>query len=133
MTDQDPWSYQLAIFIAGMLGYRFYAAIPCSAISPLAVKLVAASIIVALTVLAQPIRHSDGYIGLACVFLATALLPIIFRASRHSRIDRALGELSYPIYLTHVLIIVSVTPNYPRARTDAGSIGCNCCARRPFH
>ena len=32
-------------------------------------------------------------------------LPFIFHSSRTSKLDRAIGELSYPIYLLHILVI----------------------------
>jgi peptidoglycan/LPS O-acetylase OafA/YrhL len=41
-----------------------------------------------------------------CIALATALsLPALFLASRNLPWDRFLGDLSYPVYLTHWLII----------------------------
>jgi membrane-bound acyltransferase YfiQ involved in biofilm formation len=33
------------------------------------------------------------------------LLPIVFRSSRSSGADRIIGDLSYPIYISHLLII----------------------------
>src|SRR6185503_16357418 len=37
-------------------------------------------------------------------FVAWAL-PLAFQLTRTSRVDRYLGELSYPIYLVHLLVI----------------------------
>lgn len=33
-----------------------------------------------------------------------ALIPVLFAISRHSNWDRAIGNLSYPIYLSHLLV-----------------------------
>ena len=35
----------------------------------------------------------------------TLALPFVFRFSKESRLDAAIGELSYPIYLSHVLVL----------------------------
>lgn len=37
-----------------------------------------------------------------------ACLPLVFLYSRHDRRDRTLGELSYPIYLSHFLVIAAL-------------------------
>ena len=42
------------------------------------------------------------YVG---VWIAT---PLLFDLSKNSRLDHLLGQLSYPIYLSHVLVIVGV-------------------------
>ena len=48
-------------------------------------------------------------IGAVIAPLATAgaflLLPGLFLATRERRMDRLLGELSYPVYISHVLVI----------------------------
>jgi peptidoglycan/LPS O-acetylase OafA/YrhL len=35
----------------------------------------------------------------------SCLLPVIFSAARNSRLDRWIGELSYPVYLNHMLVM----------------------------
>lgn len=40
-----------------------------------------------------------------CVWVAT---PFLFNLSRNSRVDNTLGQLSYPIYLAHFLVIDQV-------------------------
>jgi peptidoglycan/LPS O-acetylase OafA/YrhL len=47
---------------------------------------------------------SQVYYHLALVSFA-ASLPGIFAATRHSRVLNALGELSYPVYLVHQVLI----------------------------
>jgi peptidoglycan/LPS O-acetylase OafA/YrhL len=44
------------------------------------------------------------------LLIALPCLPIWFEATRNIRIDRLLGELSYPIYLNHTLIILLTAP-----------------------
>jgi peptidoglycan/LPS O-acetylase OafA/YrhL len=55
--------------------------------------------------------------------LAVAAIPFLFRASKSWTFDRLLGELSYPIYICHVLVIwcldrvVSLGAGYVRGFT----------------
>ena len=48
-------------------------------------------------------------------YLLVALsVPFVFSATKSNKIDRFLGELSYPIYIVHVLVIarVSLFPSF---------------------
>jgi peptidoglycan/LPS O-acetylase OafA/YrhL len=65
--------------------------------------------------------------------LAVAAIPFLFRASKNWAFDRLLGELSYPIYICHVLVIwcldrvVSLGAGYVRGFTImAGTISLSC-------
>ena len=40
----------------------------------------------------------------------TAALPILFQATKDSLFDRWVGELSYPIYITHITTLAVVIP-----------------------
>lgn len=52
---------------------------------------------------------SDAYKRLAYMVMIAVSLPFIFKASSQSQIDKAIGEISYPIYLSHLLIIEMLT------------------------
>lgn len=95
----------LFLFVFGMLGYR---------LSPLArrapkllgrlMALATLALIVGLPML--PLANEQGrwlvYVALA---LAT---PFVFEAFRHSALDRWIGDLSYPMYLCHLVIVALV-------------------------
>ena len=54
---------------------------------------------------------------LTLFILAVCLTPVIFSLSRDLKLDRALGELSYPIYLGHLSVIslferINLSPSY---------------------
>jgi peptidoglycan/LPS O-acetylase OafA/YrhL len=51
--------------------------------------------------------------------LAAFALPFLFDLSRRVRIDRWLGELSYPIYLIHLPVIGGIWTAFPTAQGDA--------------
>jgi peptidoglycan/LPS O-acetylase OafA/YrhL len=47
-------------------------------------------------------------IWLAALAFAVSL-PGVFHGTKHARLSNALGELSYPIYLVHILVLVELT------------------------
>ena len=46
---------------------------------------------------------------LASLSIWIVILPILFSMTRHSRLDRAVGELSYPVYLLHMTVVLCVS------------------------
>ena len=106
----DPWSYrffpsELAVFLLGALGYHIYrtpAAGSDRSVLPLfvlAVGTVGAALLINRW-------HGVGRIAsVAFLMLACAAIPVLFRRSKDNLLDRHLGELSYPIYICHILVI----------------------------
>jgi len=109
----DPWSYrffpsELALFLLGALGYRVYR-MPADGRdrSELSVFLLAIGAVGA----ALLINRWHGITRIASVsflMLACAAIPFLFRRSKNNLLDRHLGELSYPIYVCHILVIWSL-------------------------
>jgi peptidoglycan/LPS O-acetylase OafA/YrhL len=110
----DPWfetflPFEIAWFLAGALGYRVYRSFG----SMLEGKIGIAAIVAVLgLLLAYPAIPDPGTITLGLrtkdwFFLGPAAMciPAIFAASKQWRIDRWVGELSYPVYLSHLIII----------------------------
>lgn len=110
----DPYSYrffpfELALFLAGVLGYKAWAATPrrWEGRGP---RLLALA--VPATLLAYPwligtwspdTFFSPARIG--TLLLVALALPAIHAWSRRSSHDRRVGELSYPLYLSHMLVL----------------------------
>ena len=50
-------------------------------------------------------------------FLFVLCLPLFFEQTKNNKFDRYIGELSYPVYISHMfisyLIIVYLIPNIP--------------------
>jgi peptidoglycan/LPS O-acetylase OafA/YrhL len=112
----DPWTYrffptELALFLAGSLAFHAYRAAGrrgllrpalCHAATVLLLGLV-----VAFPWLPDLLRL--GHFGVpGLVPVAAALLPFVFHATRKNTFYRALGELSYPVYLVHYLLVFVV-------------------------
>jgi peptidoglycan/LPS O-acetylase OafA/YrhL len=105
----DPWSYrffpfELAFFMTGALAYR----------------VAQRGWVFALGVLAVPAlalgftdwfgrAHTDvpPHTLLRIAFIAVLVvgLPVLFERTKDIRLDRYLGELSYPLYISHLLVL----------------------------
>jgi peptidoglycan/LPS O-acetylase OafA/YrhL len=108
----DPWSYrffpfELLFFLSGVLAYRF---------SKLRGHWNDASIW-SLRIVVAILIFSSGTLGrygmpwrsvvLSSMLMALLFLSIshLFELTKSNRIDRFVGELSYPLYIFHVLIV----------------------------
>ncbi len=114
--SNDPWSYrffpcELAFFVAGMLSYQFSRSMAAKAILERSVWI--AGTFAALTLLGS-MTFPYGKNGLtdlgngvwaSLLLLLILALPAIFHLSKKAAWDRKLGELSYPIYLVHWLVL----------------------------
>lgn len=105
----DPWSYrffpsELAVFLIGALAYRVYRSPAASnrklfVIYGLAIVCLGTALI---------INRWHGLSRVASVFFwmaAVGAIPFLFRMTKSNMVDRYLGELSYPIYISHFLVI----------------------------
>jgi peptidoglycan/LPS O-acetylase OafA/YrhL len=107
---RDPWSYrffpnELGLFLAGALAYRIYRYIDSKRLAAAVHRSVMGGFL--LMVLAyQLIPISHGIKHLALYIVAWCALPFLFLATRKSKIDRYIGELSYPIYIGHWFVIM---------------------------
>jgi peptidoglycan/LPS O-acetylase OafA/YrhL len=104
----DPWTYrffpfELAVFLFGMLAYR--------AMRAGWVSRYKASIFVGLVGLAVAYHYIPGggaekrWIYIVAFALA---VPTIFEFSKASAVDRWIGDLSYPLYIVHLLAFAVV-------------------------
>jgi peptidoglycan/LPS O-acetylase OafA/YrhL len=109
---QDPWNYrffpsELVFFVVGALAYRASLLLTPGQLTR---RLFYASfgLLLCFTVLYQfvaggPLRPVAYYLCLA------GALPFVFLHTRNSRWQQKAGELSYPIYISHILVLL-VTP-----------------------
>jgi len=60
--------------------------------------------------------------------LRAAVLPATFNLSQSSKLDSRIGEFSYPIYVSHILVIATLTPliAYLRLNTYQGELAVVC-------
>lgn len=106
-----PWRYfffpaDLGFFLIGSVSYRAYARLRDE---PYAKPLgIAAALAIAASVVAPPLWTApdlDQPVAWAFYALVALCTPALFALTRRSRIDNYLGQLSYPVYLAHMLVI----------------------------
>jgi peptidoglycan/LPS O-acetylase OafA/YrhL len=106
--DMPPWNYmffptQLMFFIAGMLAYRFIDVVRLNWGKHLKTAIYLAYLAV---VLCYYQFFAESYYKQAALFLCVTLCtPFAFDLTKKSKLDRLLGNLSYPIYITQELAI----------------------------
>jgi len=119
----DFWVYgffpnELALFLLGTLSYRIYTHLKDSPLLDSKVSVVAYALVLCLTLFYPWLPQKNtlpNFFNDAQLIYYTAVilgLPFIFKLTKTSRIDRMLGELSYPIYLCHLMIIPFFGPLY---------------------
>ncbi|WP_431014680.1 acyltransferase family protein [Bradyrhizobium pachyrhizi] len=121
----DPWHYrfspaEMAMFAAGGLAYfasKAFRLVPAAVLRIAGIACLAAMTVI---IIATPLsNHGFSQILFLqnpnVILLITVSCPILFLAFRASRLDSMIGELSYPMYLTHVFVsglMMRYTPSF---------------------
>lgn len=116
--DLSFFPFEISLFVLGMLGHRLYARGDFQRLADrVSVQGPLSYIVAAAVLLGCMYAHMRGILALSPVITHQAasllsylpwvlFLPVVFSIFRESRIDRFLGELSYPVYLIHYLVLV---------------------------
>jgi peptidoglycan/LPS O-acetylase OafA/YrhL len=112
----DPWNdrffpFELSFFVAGSLAYQHYIRFPelMARLAPAMRRYGRWIFYVFIVVYSRLPGHSEQRYYLM-VPLLFALLPVLFYMTRDTVWDRTVGELSYPFYLGHTLILLLMEP-----------------------
>jgi peptidoglycan/LPS O-acetylase OafA/YrhL len=113
----DPWTYrffpsELAFFLTGNIAYRIY-----KRIEGIQIKNIYLFIITTFTILFVCFfpqynlffNESFSLKSLIYFIVFSISLPFIFKYTRDLKYDSIIGNLSYPIYLVHMLVLIFVT------------------------
>ena len=126
--NSDPWSYrffpfELMYFMMGTLSYFIYKKFIENIKLP---KYIYQSVYIGLSLFTIifsfiHIRNFD-VVYILCVFLS---IPFLFKYTEKFKLDRYIGELSYPIYISHILVLnifrAIGTPKYSNIETIIGA------------
>ncbi|MFN5183280.1 MAG: acyltransferase family protein [Bacteroidota bacterium] len=107
--DIDPWTYrffpfEIALFTAGTLAFQLYNMIDKLKYSKVLGFIMLITVVI-IILLYNKIPLGESFKSWGFYLLFSLMLPFIFCFSKNSKIDRLIGELSYPIYLIHHLIM----------------------------
>jgi peptidoglycan/LPS O-acetylase OafA/YrhL len=115
--DSDPWTYrffpsELALFLTGAVAHQVllpaymrwtvgrYALVPQAAVL----------ILLSVSLLYSLVPASSGAKTAVLLPLFVVLMPFAFLFQQRSRLDGRIGELSYPVYIVHFLVIELLRP-----------------------
>ena len=109
----DPWLYrffptELVFFLAGIIGYRLYKYLQQFQIKEIYLKIiwlgillftVSSSFLPSMTICGFSVKK---WFYLFAFFMS---LPFVFPLTKKWKFDRYIGELSYPVYISHMLML----------------------------
>ena len=131
----DPWSYrffpsELAFFLTGALAYRINAHIGMRKFPWTLFLLLLGSALGLAETLAmwEPGMPLQRWIRVPLFAFLAAGTPQLFAFTKDWRFDRAIGELSYPLYVSHFLVIWVVGLGVADASSIAGRTTVISCA-----
>jgi peptidoglycan/LPS O-acetylase OafA/YrhL len=106
-----PWVYflfpfEVGVFLLGMVAYRLGQSLRIANIR--AIGWAALAVVAGATEFGSLAGWTPRIVWLYLIAI-TAAVPLIFAASRRSRIDDWIGQLSYPLYVVHVFVISFIT------------------------
>lgn len=108
--SNDPWNYrffpnELMFFLLGNLGYRIFKRIEKLEIDKGYLLFITGSII-SFTFFFNNLSflHKTSLFFIA-FFLS---LPFVFKLSKSNKVDQIIGDLSYPVYLSHMFILIFI-------------------------
>jgi peptidoglycan/LPS O-acetylase OafA/YrhL len=118
--NHDPWTYrffpfELAFFLLGNLSYRIYRRLRQTNYLQRAGRraYVPIGLVMLVTLVYQWI--SLPYKNVFYYALVFVLVPFIFLKTKSLRRDGAIGELSYPVYISHILVISLIVLVFPKS------------------
>jgi peptidoglycan/LPS O-acetylase OafA/YrhL len=129
----DPWRFrffpfELALFIGGILSFRFFnqhseffssfgdrwaAKSIGGYLRQTAILLFLFWLSSCFTRLGLKVFSTASYLELISYFFMAAAIPFLFSLSKSNKVDRFIGELSYPVYLVHVFVISAMVVILP--------------------
>jgi peptidoglycan/LPS O-acetylase OafA/YrhL len=113
--NPNPWNYmffpsELAFFLSGYISYFIYKKIKEKNISSIFLKSIFV-VMIGFTIFFEFIMDSNFKISLYYLIIVFAI-PFLFKLTRNNAIDRYVGELSYPIYISHIFVLMFVGTNH---------------------
>jgi peptidoglycan/LPS O-acetylase OafA/YrhL len=105
--NHDPWTYrffpfELAFFLLGNISYRLYTKLRTVEIANY-INFSALFILFGLTII---YRYLPVYINILYYAAWCVLIPFVFLLTKSSKLDSRIGELSYPVYICHILVLL---------------------------
>ena len=109
----DPWDYrffpfEIFFFLGGIISYKIYRKYKDINIPKPTIAFLLAAVF-GYIVLYQYIPVNETFKHWSLCTAMIFAIPFLFIISKKNKFDRFIGELSYPVYICHVLIIQALT------------------------
>jgi peptidoglycan/LPS O-acetylase OafA/YrhL len=108
----DPWNHrffpsELALFLCGSVSYRIYHVMRTGKMDAKSWYLwVALGAAAGCALLVNRLPGGiETWLNIGFVVAVLSALPFLFKLTKSWSIDRHIGELSYPVYLSHMMVI----------------------------
>lgn len=106
----DPWTYrffptELVFFLLGIIAYHVYKRLQKIELKDTHLKLIWGGVIAFTLVYGFLPTQIKGLVYLTAFFLA---LPFVFILTKSWKKDTYIGELSYPIYISHMFVLIMI-------------------------
>ena len=102
--------FEISYFIAGALSYRFFLEKQEYFCKPTLKNKLIAYVLVCLAISIPSRIFNLSSIYWLSPILFVFFLPILFHLFKNSKIDRIIGDLSYPFYISHLLCLQITSP-----------------------
>jgi peptidoglycan/LPS O-acetylase OafA/YrhL len=107
----DPWTYrffptELVFFLLGIVSYHIYKKMQTIEVKNTFLKLIWIGILGFTLVYSFLPISAKSYLYLTTFFMS---LPFVFILTKNWKIDSYIGELSYPIYISHIFILTVIS------------------------
>jgi peptidoglycan/LPS O-acetylase OafA/YrhL len=109
----DPWSYrffpsELALFLIGGIGYRINRSVSTRLDRRLVHLFAFACVCTAAALMINRWQGASRVASVGLLLVILLAIPLLFRVSKANSFDRLLGELSYPVYICHYLVVWTI-------------------------
>lgn len=120
--NHDPWTYrffpfEIMFFLFGILSYRFHSLYKNAPHSPAQSTLILFTVF-GLTILYPFLQINESMKQVFYLIFIGSSLPVLFQFASKTSWDRIIGELSYPLYISHWLIIDLMNIAFDKLHTN---------------
>lgn len=118
----DPWSYrffpfEIALFLGGSLAYQLYVQIRGNKFNIWFLRIVYITIPLLIFMYPRADFIEESYRRWYFYVIVAGLIPFVFLYSKNMKTDRWIGELSFPLYIGHHVVMM-VTKRYFWTHTE---------------
>jgi len=103
---------ELPFFLMGIISYRFYKMFPKKLYQVRWLPKISTAVSVMALLILNYLKFPESLKINVFYISFILLLPFVFFYSKDSKLDRFMGDLSYPIYLSHILITMIIYPTF---------------------